>query len=71
MWEWWQAVLLTRLELSIIDLPAIADSEDDALGRKIGEPLWPARYGRKSMAAKGEVTEASAAVPGYEMLASV
>ncbi|WP_435651839.1 hypothetical protein [Kitasatospora purpeofusca] len=35
----------------IIDLPAIADSENDALGRKIGEPLWPARYGRKALAA--------------------
>ncbi|MFF2821179.1 terminase large subunit domain-containing protein [Kitasatospora cineracea] len=80
LWEWWQAVLLTRVEpggsviviqtrwheddlagrilagetasdWTIIDLPAIADSEDDALGRKIGEPLWPARYGRKALAA--------------------
>ncbi|MFC1420061.1 terminase large subunit domain-containing protein [Streptacidiphilus cavernicola] len=79
LWEWWQAVLLTRIEPGgsviviqtrwdeddlagrllvgdtaedwiIIDLPAIADSENDALGRKIGEPLWPARYGRKALA---------------------
>ncbi|MFD7639521.1 terminase large subunit domain-containing protein [Kitasatospora sp. NPDC059795] len=80
LWEWWQAVLLTRVEPGgsviviqtrwdeddlagriltgetasdwiIIDLPALADSEDDALGRKVGEPLWPARYGRKALAA--------------------
>ncbi|MEU8919454.1 terminase family protein [Kitasatospora sp. NPDC048545] len=80
LWEWWQAVLLTRIEPGgsviviqtrwneddlagrilagetasdwiIIDLPAIADSENDALGRKVGEPLWPARYGRRALAA--------------------
>jgi len=28
----------------VISLPAIADSHDDALGRSIGEPLWPARF---------------------------
>ncbi|WP_316521207.1 terminase large subunit domain-containing protein [Kitasatospora brasiliensis] len=79
LWEWWQAVLLTRVEpggsviviqtrwdeddlagrilagetasdWTIIDLPAIADSPDDALGRKVGEPLWPARYGKKALA---------------------
>ncbi|MFJ9690548.1 hypothetical protein [Kitasatospora sp. NPDC101183] len=80
LWEWWQAVLLTRVEpggsviviqtrwdeddlagriltgetasdWTIIDLPAVADSPGDALGRKIGELLWPARYGRKALAA--------------------
>ncbi|MFD4941829.1 terminase large subunit domain-containing protein [Streptomyces sp. NPDC058239] len=73
VWDWWQAVLQTRLEpdgaicviqtrwheddLSgrilaeaeanewhVIELPAIADSPDDILGRKIGEPLWPERF---------------------------
>lgn len=34
---------------TILDLPAIADSEDDALGRPVGEPLWPLRYGRKAL----------------------
>jgi len=28
----------------VISLPAIADSNDDALGRSIGDPLWPARF---------------------------
>lgn len=28
----------------VVDLPAFADSDDDALGRRIGEPLWPDRY---------------------------
>lgn len=34
---------------TLIDLPAICDSEDDALGREIGQPLWPVRYGRKAL----------------------
>ncbi|MFI9157539.1 terminase large subunit domain-containing protein [Kitasatospora aureofaciens] len=79
LWEWWQSVLLTRIEPGgsviviqtrwseddlagrilasetaedwiTINLPAVADSPDDALGRKVGEPLWPARYGRKALA---------------------
>lgn len=29
---------------TIISLPAICDSDDDAVGRKIGEALWPNRY---------------------------
>lgn len=29
---------------TVINLPAIADSADDALGRAIGEPLWPERF---------------------------
>lgn len=29
-----------------IDLPALAE-EDDPLGRKVGEPLWPERFGKK------------------------
>jgi hypothetical protein len=72
VWDWWQAVLLTRLEpqgsvllvntrwddddLSgrllkeepddwiVIDLPAIALSDDDPLGRQPGQALWPERY---------------------------
>ncbi|MFE7129366.1 terminase large subunit domain-containing protein [Streptomyces sp. NPDC057638] len=28
----------------VIDLPALADSPDDPLGRELGEPLWPARF---------------------------
>ena len=28
----------------ILDLPAICTEDDDALGRKIGEALWPERY---------------------------
>jgi hypothetical protein len=72
VWDWWQSVLLTRLEpqgsvllvntrwddddLSgrllkeepddwiVIDLPAIALTDDDPLGRTPGEALWPERY---------------------------
>ncbi|MCF0086577.1 MULTISPECIES: terminase family protein [unclassified Streptomyces] len=72
VWDWWQSVLLTRLEprgsvllvntrwddddLSgrllkeeaedwiVIDLPALALSADDPLGRQPGEALWPERY---------------------------
>jgi hypothetical protein len=72
VWDWWQSVLLTRLEpqgsvllvntrwdeddLSgrllkeepedwiVIDLPAIALSADDPLGRQPGEALWPERF---------------------------
>ncbi|MFD8470408.1 terminase large subunit domain-containing protein, partial [Streptomyces cyaneofuscatus] len=72
VWDWWQAVLLTRLEpqgsvllvntrwddddLSgrllkeepddwiVIDLPALALTADDPLGRQPGEALWPARF---------------------------
>jgi hypothetical protein len=32
-----------------IDLPAICDTEDDPLGRKPGQALWPVRYGRKAL----------------------
>ncbi|MFG2359391.1 terminase large subunit domain-containing protein [Streptomyces sp. NPDC048521] len=32
-----------------LDLPAICDTEDDPLGRKIGEALWPLRYGRAAL----------------------
>lgn len=35
---------------TILDLPAIADSEEDPLGREIGRPLWPVRYGLKALA---------------------
>jgi len=32
-----------------IDLPAICDNDNDPLGRKPGEALWPLRYGRKAL----------------------
>lgn len=32
-----------------LDLPAICDSDDDPLGRDIGQPLWPVRYGIKAL----------------------
>lgn len=32
-----------------LDLPAVCDTEDDPLGRQIGEALWPLRYGRKAL----------------------
>lgn len=35
----------TAAQWSIIDLPALAE-EDDPLGRKPGEPLWPERFSR-------------------------
>ncbi|MEU5435424.1 terminase family protein [Streptomyces sp. NPDC020719] len=78
LWEWWQAVLLTRIEpggsviliqtrwdeddlagriladerdrWTVIDLPAVALSPDDALGREVGAPLWPKRYGTDALA---------------------
>jgi hypothetical protein len=34
---------------TILDLPAIADSEDDALGRPVGRALWPTRYGKQAL----------------------
>lgn len=34
---------------TILDLPAIADSEDDPLGREIGQALWPKRYALKAL----------------------
>ncbi|MCY0961624.1 terminase large subunit domain-containing protein [Streptomyces sp. H27-H5] len=78
LWEWWQAVLLTRIEpggsviliqtrwdeddlagrvladegsrWTHIDLPALALSENDALGRPVGGPLWPQRYDEAALA---------------------
>ncbi|MFH8405279.1 terminase large subunit domain-containing protein [Streptomyces sp. NPDC018019] len=78
LWEWWQAVLLTRIEpggsviliqtrwheddlagriladeadrWTVINLPALALSEDDALGRPVGAALWPARYDETALA---------------------
>ncbi|MFJ1993088.1 terminase large subunit domain-containing protein [Streptomyces asiaticus] len=35
---------------TVLDLPALADSENDPLGRDISEPLWPLRYGRTALA---------------------
>lgn len=31
----------------VINLPAIADTDDDPLGRKMGDPLWPDYYDRE------------------------
>lgn len=78
LWEWWQAVLLTRIEpggsviliqtrwdeddlagrvlaeerhrWTVIDLPALALSEEDALGRSVGGALWPERYDEAALA---------------------
>ncbi|WP_229882179.1 terminase large subunit domain-containing protein [Streptomyces alanosinicus] len=78
LWDWWQAVLLTRIEpggsviliqtrwdvddlagrilaeesdrWTVIDLPALALSQDDALGRQLGAPLWPERYDADALA---------------------
>ncbi|MGV2916245.1 terminase large subunit domain-containing protein [Streptomyces alfalfae] len=78
LWEWWQAVLLTRIEpggsviliqthwdeddlagrvladegdrWTVIDLPAVALSADDALQRPIEAPLWPERYDADALA---------------------
>ena len=33
-----------------IDLPALADSPDDVIGRALGEPLWPAQYDAQELA---------------------
>jgi hypothetical protein len=33
-----------------IDLPALADSPNDALGRAIGDPLWPDQYDAQELA---------------------
>jgi hypothetical protein len=78
VWDWWQSVLLTRLEpqgsvllvntrwddddLSgrllkeepedwiVIDLPALALSPDDPLGRQPGQALWPERFNEEDYA---------------------
>lgn len=34
----------------VIRFPALADDHDDALGRQIGEPLWPSWYGADALA---------------------
>lgn len=36
-------------EWTVLDLPAIAMSEDDPLGRDPGQALWPERYGTKDL----------------------
>jgi predicted phage terminase large subunit-like protein len=35
---------------NVINIPAICESENDPLGRKIGEALWPERYDEKALA---------------------
>lgn len=50
MTRWHEGDLCGRLlelekdKWTVISLPAIAESEDDLLGRKIGEPLWEERF---------------------------
>ena len=36
-------------ELQVINLPAISDGDDDVLGRRQGEALWPARYDEEQL----------------------
>ena len=60
MTRWHEDDLVGRLETStrqggspwtVVRLPAIADEDDDPLGRRLGEPLWSGRYGLDSLAA--------------------
>ncbi|MEU8682992.1 terminase family protein [Streptomyces sp. NPDC048611] len=34
---------------TVLDLPALALTDNDPLGRKVGEPLWPERFRRKHL----------------------
>lgn len=34
---------------TVIDLPALALTDNDPLGRKVGDPLWPERFHRKHL----------------------
>lgn len=34
---------------TVLSLPAVCDSEDDAIGRKIGDPLWKERYNKADL----------------------
>jgi len=34
---------------TVINLPALAEDENDILGRKIDEPLWPERYNQETL----------------------
>lgn len=43
----------------LLNLPALAEDEDDALGRQRGEALWPGRYDEAALA------EIAASVGGY------
>lgn len=54
--RWHEADLAGKLlagedadDWTVIDLPAICDSDDDPLGRPIGAALWPKRYGRAAL----------------------
>lgn len=40
----------TADDWTVIDLPALADSDQDPIGRPIGAPLWPARYDEAALA---------------------
>lgn len=41
----------TADQWQVIELPALATSEEDPLGREIGEALWPERYDEKALRA--------------------
>ncbi|MEV7931271.1 MULTISPECIES: hypothetical protein [unclassified Kitasatospora] len=45
----WKLLRKAASDWTVIDLPAIAGSPDDAVGRKVGESLWLARYGCKAL----------------------
>lgn len=36
-------------EWKVLNLPAIAKNADDAMGREIGEPLWPDKWSKKKL----------------------
>lgn len=51
---------------TVLNLPALAESEDDALGRKPGEALCPERYDEKSLATIRETIGNQAFSAGYQ-----
>lgn len=38
-------------EWTVVNLPALADSDEDPLGREVGEALWPERFSREELEA--------------------
>lgn len=47
----WLGWLCSQPGWTILHLPAFAESKADPLGRAIGEPLWPGRYGVEELEA--------------------
>jgi predicted phage terminase large subunit-like protein len=37
---------------TVLSLPALAETEDDEIGRQVGEPLWPDRFSADTLAAR-------------------